>query len=179
MGKSFQSSLIRLEGIIDKDRIFNPTSEEGWGFLIWEVNMRKRNGVILAVIGLILFYDMEGWGADWKFYMKSANGDHYIDAESITHPSKDTVRAWTKLIYSDKGVNNMVENPILGEKFKTLSYSMDLFECHCAERKLSFLSGTAYSRDGRVLVSVNYTHPEWRFIIPESEMDLLYTIVCK
>jgi hypothetical protein len=29
--------------------------------------MKKRNGVILAVIGyIVFFFCMEGWGANWK-----------------------------------------------------------------------------------------------------------------
>ena len=32
-----------------------------------EGDMRKRNGVILAVIGyIVFFFCMEGWGGDWK-----------------------------------------------------------------------------------------------------------------
>jgi hypothetical protein len=61
----------------------------------------------------------KGWGADWQSYGADWVGVSYYDAESITRPSKDVVRVWDKLIYTEKGLTDMVAR--LGERNRTLS----------------------------------------------------------
>ena len=96
--------------------------------------MRKRNGIILAVIGYIFFFScMEGWGVDWEKHGESDKMFFYYDAEGITRPSKDVVRVWGKLIYKVKGITGMVEE--YGKIFETLTHSINLNELHCAEKR--------------------------------------------
>jgi hypothetical protein len=141
--------------------------------------MRKRKGVILAVVGyIVLFLSMEGWGADWKLFFTTTHDYFYYDAESITHPSKDVVRVWGREVFTEKGVIEMVG--VLGENFKTLSYWMDLVEFHCGDRKFRHLSSVAYSTDETLLHSFDDQEPKWYFISPESMLlNVLYNILCK
>jgi hypothetical protein len=140
--------------------------------------MRKRNGVILAVIGYVVFFScIEGWGVDWEKHGESDKTFFYYDTENITRPSKDVVRVWGKLIFKVKGKTEMAEE--LGKKYETLSHSINLIELHCAEKKIRRLSFAYYSTDGKVLESGQSPEENWRFIPPDSVGESLYNILCK
>jgi hypothetical protein len=131
-------------------------------------------GVIL--IGLAILGCAEVWGADWKFYGSTENYLGYYDAQSITSPSKNIVRVWTRLVWTEKGVLGWVED--LGEKCENLSHTIFLQEVNCAEKKLRLLSETHYDNKGSVIKS--FSSPgEWRFIIPETVTESLYKEICK
>ena len=139
--------------------------------------MRKRYMVVLAVIGILFLCYVEGWGADWKIFSLSDAGTAYYDAENIIRPSKGVVRVWQKTVYNEKSVINAVEK--WGDKYKTFSYSITLWELYCAEKKERLLSSTHYSTDGGVLFSATDQESKWNFIVPDSEGELLYKAVCK
>ena len=168
--------------------------------------MKNKSGVIVTVIGFIIFLFCEAWGADWKRYMATDFGGWFYDAETITRPSKDTVRVWGKTVYTDKGViRRMTEIGViykkykdlesktkdleskalaseykdLESKYKDLSYELALFEFNCANRKSRTLKGTAYSRDGSVLSTYTPEAPDWNEVVPGSVAGDLYKIVCK
>jgi hypothetical protein len=136
-----------------------------------------KSGVIL--IGLAIFCYVEVWGADWKYYGESVEGKYFYDAESVTRPSKDIVRVRQKLIYSEKGVNEMV-NIMKKNEYKNLSEMLSLYEFNCGNKRSHLLSVSFSSKDGKVLMSDNNPPPNWHFINPafihENE---LYKILCK
>ncbi len=141
--------------------------------------MKKEYGIVLrglVGIGMIWFCSAEGWGADWRLYARSADGTEYYDTDNMTRPSKDVIRVWEKMIYSEKGVQGQVES--LGEKFRKSAYRMTLNELNCAEKKVRVLSISEYSTDGEVLFSSDYQEPKWQFIVPESLAELLSKGVC-
>ena len=135
----------------------------------------SRVGVIL--IGLALFGYAEVWGADWKLYSSSDNGTFYYDAESIIRPSRDVVRVWEKMFYSEKGVIDVVRK--MGDKFKTLNYSVNLMEFHCAENKMRLLSSIDYSTDGGSLNIADYQDSEWNVLPPWGVGEELLKVICK
>ena len=45
-------------------------------------------------VGLLIFGNTEAWGADWRFLLESVDYYFYYDAESITRPSKNSIRLW-------------------------------------------------------------------------------------
>jgi len=99
-----------------------------------EGNMRIRYGVILAVIGIFFFFCMEGWGADWKFMGRDIKGSLLeIDVASISHQPNNVVRVLVKHIRSKESVTDWVRE--FGEQYKDFSYSVDLEEYDCTERK--------------------------------------------
>ena len=59
-------------------------------------------GVIL--IGLLILGNAEVWGADWKFFGSAKDGLYFYDPQSITRPSENIVRVWTKTSYNEMGV---------------------------------------------------------------------------
>jgi hypothetical protein len=140
--------------------------------------MRKRYGVILAVIGYIIFFSsMEGWGADWKFIAKDIQGNVFeIDTASISRQSNNIVGVFVKTTYSKKGRNEVVK--YLGKAFKDLSYSTRLNEYHCTKKKNRTLGTNWYSLDGGMMYSDKST-PEWEFVVPDSMGGVIFKEVCK
>ena len=140
--------------------------------------MRKRNGVILAVIGFIaFFFCIEGWGADWKLIGRDVQDSVCeIDVASISRQPNNIVGVWVKLTRSKKSVTNWVKT--FGEQYKDFSHSIDLEEYHCTEKKRRILSLTQYSLGGGTIFSDN-SPGEWSFIIPDSMADAVFEEVCK
>jgi len=132
-------------------------------------------GVILF-IGLAIFGYAEVWGADWKYIEETYAGKFFYDGDSI-RSSKDIVRVWIKVLYTEKGVNYMAS--LLGEKYKTLSYAILLFEYHCGDKEKCIVPIVCYSKDGKVLTSADDQNPNWNFISPDSIDEALYKIICK
>lgn len=160
----------------------------------------------VILIGLAILGNGEVWGADWKVYMKNGLGSYFYDAETITRPSKDTVRVWGKTVYTDKGVKRRVnemrviyekykaiyeeykdleskglasEYKDLGSKYKDLSYEQHLIEFNCADIKSRTLKGTAHSRNGTILSTYIPKTPDWNEIRPDTPAETLYKIICK
>ena len=131
-------------------------------------------GVIL--IGLAIFGYGEVWGADWKLYFVHEIILNYYDAQSITRPSKNIVRVWTRSNYTEKGVIDIVGR--LGKKYENLSDSTTLWEINCLEKKCRFLS-IAYHNNKGEPISFFGSPSEWDFIIPETMAEILYKEICK
>jgi len=140
--------------------------------------MRKTNGVILAVIGyIVFFFCMEGWGADWKLIGRDVQDSVCeIDVASISRQHNTIVEVWVKLTRSKESVTNWVKN--FGEQYKDFSHSIDLEEYHCTEKKRRILNLTQYSLSGGIIFSDN-SPGEWRFIIPDSMAEAIFEEVCK
>jgi len=119
-------------------------------------------GVIL--IGLIIFGNAEVWGADWKLYTSNSFYWGYYDTQSITRPSKNIVRVWSRRDFTEKGVLDMGS---LGEEYKHLSQARGLSEIDCVEKTIRYLSITYYDNKEGVIHSFS-SPSEWDFIIPES-----------
>jgi hypothetical protein len=58
----------------------------------------KRIGLVLVVIGFILFCFTEGRGEEWKMYAMTVEGSWFYDVTGITRPSKDIVRVQVILV---------------------------------------------------------------------------------
>ena len=59
--------------------------------------------IAILVFGLIIISMGNVYGGDWKFlYFYDYSSDYY-DAQSITHPSKNIVRVWTRSDFTEKG----------------------------------------------------------------------------
>ena len=140
-------------------------------------DMRDKSGIILSAISLIFFFHIEVWGADWRYYDENNYRVSYYDGESIARTSEGIVRVWEKVVFTEEGVIDAVEQ--LGEKYKTLSYVTMLNELHCTDGRICLLSSAFYSKDGKVLSSFEYQAGDWWFIVPETRGEVLYEILCK
>jgi len=173
--------------------------QEAIGF--WSINF-----IVTGKEGKGALKYVEVWRANWKLYMANDFGGWFYDAETITRPSKDTVRVWGKTVYTDKGVMQRVTDmrvisekyraiyekykdlkskglassyKDLESKYKDLSYEQNLIEINCANRKSRTLKGTSYSRDGSVLWNFTPEAPDWNEVVPGSVVVVLYEIICK
>jgi len=140
--------------------------------------MRIRYRFILVAIGyMILLWSVDGWGADWKFLGRDTKGSLLeIDVASISHQPNNIVRVLVKHTRSKESVTDWVKK--FGEQYKDFSYSVDLEEYGCTERKRRILSLTQYSSDGEIIFSDN-SPGEWILIIPDSMADAVFEEVCK
>jgi len=130
---------------------------------------------LLAILYLLFSSAVEAWTAEWEFCAKSGWGYYYYDPQSIKRVSKDTIQVWEKAVYTEKGVQDMVKD--LGPKYIELSYTLQLCEFNCSEKKSRILSATFYNNEGGIIGSFSYP-TTWEFVVPESVDEHLFNIVC-
>ena len=138
-------------------------------------------GVIL--IGLVIFGYAEAWGADWETFGVNQDFTIYYDTLNITPISKSIIRVSTKVIYTEKGISDVVR--ILGKKLENLSYLLNLTELDCERKMARSLVQTYYAKSGEVIESLDAiklkaeTRVQWNPIEPEEIFEVLYKAVCK
>jgi hypothetical protein len=136
-------------------------------------------GVALVVIGLATLGYGEAWGADWRFFSSTDLYECFYYEDSMTHPSKNILRLWIKLEYTEKGVNGKVKES--GKNYEPLSYSLQLWEINCATKKQHVLLNKDYSIEGNIL---NTKPPKagfsgWKSISKGSVGESLFKAVCR
>ena len=138
-----------------------------------------RFGVSSLVIGLAIFGCAEAWARDWKLYAKTDLYECFYDTEDVIHSPQDIVEVWTKSEYTERGVAEMVKK--FGKYYENLSYSLELWEINCAERKARLLLTTEYSADQNILYNDQPGKhlPPWKIISRESVEENLYKALCK
>ena len=139
--------------------------------------VRKKYGVIFAVIGLILLGYAEGWGADWKQYFSTEYGKYYFDAETLTYSSKVTVRTLVKIILTDKGVKSTAQ--MLGKEYENLEHTIESLEINCAAKTINILEVIVYSKTGDIISREENSSPDWRPISPKTPNEALLKAACK
>ena len=134
-------------------------------------------GVVLG--GLIIFGFAEVWGADWKLFAETDLYECFYDAEDIAPSPTNIVDVWARLEYTKKGVTGVVKQ--YGKHYADLSYSLELLEFNCTEKRERLLSITEYSVEGKILYanSVKDRLPGWKTIPRDSVESSLYQTVCK
>ena len=134
-------------------------------------------GVVLG--GLIIFGFAEVWGADWKLFAETDLYECFYDAEDIAPSPKNIVEVWARLEYTKKGVTGVVKQ--YGKHYEDLSYSLELWEMNCAEKKHRLLSTTAYSVEGNILYTdqAGNRPPPWKIISRKSVGESLYRALCR
>jgi hypothetical protein len=126
-------------------------------------------GSIMIALGIL--NHTGAYGADWKFLRTDLQGEFFYDMENITHPSKNTVGVWLKIVYS--------------ERFKKegdldrLSQSVGLWEIDCQNKKTCLLSTSHYSEEGEISVPQIWLPPDWKSVTSNTVLDALYKELCK
>jgi hypothetical protein len=134
--------------------------------------------VKLLCIGLIFSCNAEVWGADWRLFAETDSYECFYDAEDTTPSSNNIVDVWTKLEYTKKGINAIVNK--FGKHYADLCYSLELWEINCGEKKERILSITEYSAEGKILYASSAEgRPTWKIIPRQSVDESLYKAVCK
>lgn len=131
----------------------------------------------LIVFGLLILVHGEVWGEDWKVYYETADGEfYYYDSENVSHPSRGKIKVSMKVVYSENGRDYYVKS--LGNQYKNLSHGIILSEMNCFEKTVRSLSEKAFSKEGEILYSAKKAG-EWEIIIPGTNAEGLYHVLCK
>ena len=133
--------------------------------------------VVFPFVWVFLFGCSEGWGADWKYFGSNDFGDAFYDSKSITRPSRNIVRVWRYISFTEKYKKSCVEK--FGKTIENMSYSIDLAEINCKDKVMSLVSTTLYSKEGKVVGVEGHSKSPLFPIVPTSIDDLLYKEVCK
>jgi hypothetical protein len=134
-------------------------------------------GIILVVL-LPIFTLAEGWGADWKEFYDSDIGKYFYDAENMDRPTGDIVMVYVKSVLTERGIWGWVQR--LGNDFNDLSYTINLSELNCADRRWRWLVMDFYSKEDKILKSITAdTLSGWDLSGPESLMEPLFEAVCQ
>jgi hypothetical protein len=112
---------------------------------------------VILIIGLTIFGYAEVRGAGWKFLLKNDTGEYFYDADGITHPSKNIIGVWLKIIYSQKGI----------------------WEINCADKTCCIICLHDCSKSGSDICSLSNLKREWKFIAPGTITAILYKVACK
>jgi hypothetical protein len=132
-------------------------------------------GVILVAIGFTLFYHAEVWGEDWRLYGQDGFASYYYDADKTIRPSKNIVRVWGKVIYAKEGVTELATR--LGKGFRTLNFSIDLYEFNWEKREYKELQRTFFSQ--RATYLGEQSDLSGGYVNQGSIQEKLYKIICK
>ena len=138
-------------------------------------SLLSKLGVILGIIGLVLFGHTEGWGIDWKYYGTNEDGSYFYDTESMTRLSKNLIEVWVQSAYTEKSISHWVREGGIG--FQDLDFTLISLELNCVERSTRYLRIVFYSKNGKVFYPMN--NDEWHFIAPDSMTGTLSKEVCK
>ena len=135
--------------------------------------------ITLILIGFVIFSYTEAWTKDWRLYAKTDSYECFYDAEDMIRSTQDIVEVWTKSEYTERGVTEMVKK--FGKHYGNLSYSLELWEINCAEKRDRLLSITAYSVEGNILYTdqAGSRLPPWKVISRKSIEESLYEALCK
>lgn len=134
------------------------------------------NGEVI-LIGLLILTYAEVWGADWKSYGRNDFGEYYYDAESVNRLPNYIVSVWTREISSQKSIVDMVNR--LGIIYSDLGYVDTLWEVDCIGRKFRAAEVVCYSKSNSFIDNPNVSEAEWKFIVPDSMLEVLSKAVCK
>lgn len=135
-------------------------------------SLSAKVGVIFFGIGLILFGNLEAWGADWKLIedSKAPYGDsnYYIDMKSIKMISEGKVRFLILTVFLPPGKTK----PSIEEARK--QGSTDYIELDCSEKKYRSVKSERESREGYTPFRPIY----WHNIEPDSVYEKIGEVVC-
>ncbi|MDO9558318.1 MAG: hypothetical protein Q7I89_01375 [Syntrophales bacterium] len=127
---------------------------------------RSLNIVLLSIFsGLVLtcFCVTEALCEDWILFSTFKNGDLlYYDRDSIKDTATNSVKIWTKLEYSKRGLNEHIKYIIEGGSSKgeiikrgydRLHYTIIEWEMKCNDKMSCMLTFADYDRDEKTLKS--------------------------
>jgi hypothetical protein len=138
-------------------------------------SLSVKSGVILAIIGLAIFGSAEVWAVEWKNYGTNEDGSYSYDTESMTRPSRNTVRVWVLSVYTEKGISYWMNGG--GKEFQNLDFTLIWSELNCVDRAIRHLRIVFYSKNREVFYPI--TNNEWHFFAPDSMSGDLNEAVCR
>ncbi len=129
-------------------------------------------GIVLFIIGLAIFGNIEVWGADWKLIedskTSSSDSNYYIDMKSIKEFFEGKFRFWILTVFLPPGTTK----PTVEEAIK--QGRTDYIELDCSKKRYRSVKFENEQRDG-----FNPIHPiHWYNIEPDSVYEKMDEVVC-
>jgi hypothetical protein len=129
--------------------------------------------VVLFLIGLAIFGNIEVWGADWKLVedskTSSSDSDYYIDTTSIKEFLEGKFRFWILTVFLPPGTTK----PTIDEAIK--QGRTDYIELDCSKKRYRSVKTEKEQREG-----FNPIHPiHWYNIEPDSVYEKMSKVVCE
>ncbi|MEN6318843.1 MAG: surface-adhesin E family protein [Syntrophaceae bacterium] len=145
--------------------------------------MRTVSAVIsISLLIILLLVNPVIGSSDWEEYWRFQGDIYSYNKDNIKHRTKNIVQVWSKVVYSDKGREKLIQimrnRGMSTEGYDKLAHSIDLSEIDCKKKMCQLLSVTHYDTDGSVLYSGSSDKPRWKYIVPDSIFDPLRKIVC-
>lgn len=134
-----------------------------------------RLEIMLWIIGITLFFYADVWGQNWRLYGEDGFATYYYDTEKIIHTSKNMVRVWGKVVYTQEGAKGLATR--LGREFRGLSFSIELYELNCTNREVKELQRTFFSQRATYLGEDN--NLRWGVVNSGTIQEKLFKAVCK
>lgn len=151
----------------------------------------------VLVFMVVILLAVPSWAASWKAYATNNVFDYSYDPVDMRYPHTfvnilslkiahgDLVRVWS--IKTAKGqagrdaqmeINQRAGVTING--YDDFGYSITQKEIQCNEKNVKVLSETDFTVSGQRLTgfSKSSEHLHWRKIIPDTDDDALYKVVC-
>lgn len=120
---------------------------------------------------------------DWKSYGGTKHYEYEYNADAITYPADDIVQVWSKdTVRGKDGVAYTIRErkkaEIPTEGYEKYLYTVHLIEFKCSTRQNRLLAQHDYDTETTALYSGEFPWSEWTNIIPGTQGDLLFKVVC-
>jgi len=138
----------------------------------------KMPCIVWLEIIFLFFFQLTGWGADWRFFSESPRGACFYDAESVENISKNIIKVCTKINTTQEEVERWTSK--FGDKYREFKYEEENKEINCYSKRARLLTVTAYNREGGVIDAVDFSNEtEWDRVVSGSVNGALMQIICK
>ena len=147
--------------------------------------MRHYSVLTLSLVLFLLLSVNPGAGSDidWKFFSESNTNRWYYDTKSVTPSNKNLIKVWAKGLTKDqKGIDEKIKllKKFGGETmgYENYSYTLNLFEIDCENKKNRILSVKDYDKKGNGLQTVTIENYSWDYVAPGTIIDNLFKEIC-
>jgi hypothetical protein len=139
-------------------------------------SLSVKLGLILFIIGIAIFGNIEAWGADWKKLASYAEGNYYYDIKSIYSSADGNLRVLGKWVFSEKArIDNL---RTYGKEQENVTHWLTLYEFNCKDKKFRILEISFWSEEN-LSGGTGPMLTEWKSFSRGSPGELLYNAICK
>jgi hypothetical protein len=151
--------------------------------------------VILFIIGLSIFGNIEAWGADWRLYNDVGGMFASYDTHSMVRQRDGSIRVWEKWVFKetrksqDEVWDEWLEiGKAKGEEeakwFLTTNVTQEILflrEIRCSDRSFRNKAIVERDRKGMTLIGgLSKVDPEKvEYIQPDVSIELLFKAICR
>ncbi|MBI5076253.1 MAG: hypothetical protein HZB62_13960 [Nitrospirae bacterium] len=144
---------------------------------------RKSAAALIIVSLMVVALSSPVAASDWKSYGTVQYYDYEYDAESVTWPTDDTVRVWTKdTVKGEEGVKYITKErqkrELPTDGYDNYLYTAHYVEFQCSSKQDRLLAMYDYNREGIALYAEEFPSSDWVSIVPGSQASQLFKIVC-